>query len=70
MTDTTQVATEIRHLITTGTTERELLVKVARKFPDLTSAELSEALQDATAAAERRVRADQWNSASAWFDEG
>ena len=40
-----------------GTTEQELLVKVARRFPDLTSAELSEALQDATAAAERRVRA-------------
>jgi adenylosuccinate lyase len=50
-------ATEIRHLIATGTTERELLVKVARRFPDLTSAELSEALQDATAAAERSVRA-------------
>jgi hypothetical protein len=33
----------------------ELLVRVARKFPDLTSAELPEALQDATAAAERRI---------------
>ena len=55
MTDTTQVATEIRHLITAGTAERELLVRVAQKFPDLTSVELSEALQDATAAAERRI---------------
>jgi hypothetical protein len=55
MTDTTQVATEIRHLITAGTAEQELLVWVARKFPDLTPAELSEALQDATAAAERRM---------------
>jgi hypothetical protein len=55
MIDTTQVATEIRHLIAAGTTERELLVRVAARFPDLTPAELSEAMQDATAAAERRV---------------
>ena len=55
MIDTTPVATEIRHLITTGATEHELLARVARRFPDLTTAELSEALQDATAAAERRV---------------
>jgi hypothetical protein len=55
MLDSTQVATEIRHLIAAGATERELLVKVARRFPGLTSAELSEALQDATAAAERRM---------------
>jgi hypothetical protein len=53
MVDTTQVAAEIQHLITAGT--RELLFRVARKFPDLTPAELSEALQDATAAAERRM---------------
>ena len=57
MLDTTQVATEIRHLITAGTAEQDLLVRVARRFPDLTSAELSEALQDATAAAERRAAA-------------
>ena len=57
MTDTTQAATEIRHLITAGTAEQELLVRVTLRFPDLTSAELSEALQDATAAAERRARA-------------
>ena len=57
MIDTTQVATEIRHLIAVGTTERDLIASIARWFPDLTSAELSEALQDATVAAERRVRA-------------
>jgi hypothetical protein len=39
MIDTAQVTTEIRQLITTGTTARELLVKVARKLPTLTSAE-------------------------------
>ena len=55
MIDTTTVATEITHLITTGATEHDLLATVARRFPDLTSAELSEALQDATEAAERRV---------------
>jgi hypothetical protein len=55
MIDTTQVATEIRQLITTGTTARELLVKVVRKLPTLTSAELSAALQDATAVAEKHA---------------
>jgi hypothetical protein len=55
MIDTTTVATEIRHLIVTGTNERELLATVAQRFPELTTAELSEALQAATAEAERRV---------------
>jgi hypothetical protein len=55
MIDTTQVASEIRHLITTGTPEGELLVRVLRRFPDLTPAELSQALQVATAAAERQA---------------
>jgi hypothetical protein len=55
MIDTTPVATEIRHLIVAGVAERELLVTVARKFPDLTSAELSVALQEATAQAEKRA---------------
>jgi hypothetical protein len=54
MIDTTQVATEIRQLITTGTTARELLVKVVRKLPT-PSAELSAALQDATAVAEKHA---------------
>ena len=51
MLDTTHIATEIRHLIAAGTAERELLVRVARQFPDLTPAELSQALQVATTAA-------------------
>ena len=55
MIDTTQVATEIRHLITAGTAEGELLVRVVRRFPDLTPAELSQALQVATAAAEKQA---------------
>jgi len=49
------VVTEIKHLIASGTSERELLAAVARAFPELTSAELSQALQEATAAAERRA---------------
>ena len=53
--DTSTVATEIRYLIVSGIVERELLLAVARRFPDLTPAELSEALQAATAQAERRV---------------
>jgi hypothetical protein len=55
MTDTTTVATEIRHLISTGTPERRLLATVAQHFPDLTPAELSQALQVATTAAERQA---------------
>jgi hypothetical protein len=54
MIDTTKAATTIRHLITAGTTEHDLLVVVARKLPEPTSAELS-ALQDAATAAERRI---------------
>ena len=53
--DTTPITTEIARLITAGTTEHELLAKVARKFPELTLAELSAALQDATAAAKKQV---------------
>jgi hypothetical protein len=49
----TLVAATIAQLITTGTTEQELLAAVACRFPDLTPAELSQALQVATAAAER-----------------
>jgi hypothetical protein len=45
MTDTTPVATEITRLIAAGMTERELVVAVAWRFPDITSAELSQALQ-------------------------
>jgi hypothetical protein len=42
-------------LITTGTTEQALLVAVARLFPELTPAELSQALQVATTVAEKRA---------------
>jgi uncharacterized protein (DUF433 family) len=55
MLDTTPVTTAITRLITTGTTEEALLAAVSYLFPSLTTAELSAALQEATAAAERRV---------------
>ena len=55
MLDTTPVTTEITRLIAAGTTEQALLAAVAHLFPELTSAELSQALQVATAAAERAV---------------
>ena len=41
----------IRHLISTGTTERELLAAVARKFPELTLTEFVAALRDASGGA-------------------
>ena len=50
--DTTTITTEIARLIIAGTTQHPLLAAVARKFPDLTAVELSQALQDATARAE------------------
>jgi hypothetical protein len=55
MTDTTPVATEITRLIAAGKQVRELVAAVAWRFPDLTIAELSAALQDATAEAERQI---------------
>jgi hypothetical protein len=55
MLDTTPVTTAITRLISTGTTEQALLAAVAYLFPNLSSAELSAALQDATATAERKV---------------
>jgi hypothetical protein len=55
MTDTAPVTSTITRLISTDTTEQALLVAVVQLFPNLTRAELSVALQDATAAAERRV---------------
>jgi hypothetical protein len=42
-------------LDTAGIPEGELLVRAVRQFPELTPAELWAALQDATAAAERKV---------------
>jgi RNase P protein component len=59
LTDTTPVATEITRLIAASKQERDLVVAIATRFPDLTSAELSAALQDATAAAERRISRKQ-----------
>jgi hypothetical protein len=55
MLDTTHVTTAITKLITTGTTEQALLVAVAQLFPNLSPAELSAALQEATAKAERQA---------------
>jgi hypothetical protein len=49
------IATGITRLITTGITEHQRLTAVAHKFPDLTTAELSQALQDAMAHAERQA---------------
>lgn len=53
MLDATPITTAITKLITAGTTEHQLLVAVACKLPDLTTAELSQALQHATAQAEQ-----------------
>jgi hypothetical protein len=55
MLDTTPVTTAITRLISTGTTEQALLAAVAHLFPDLSPAELSQALQVAQAAAERKA---------------
>jgi hypothetical protein len=55
MLDTTPVTTAITRLISTGTTEQALLAAVAHLFPNLSPAELSQVLQVATAAAERKV---------------
>jgi hypothetical protein len=55
MLDTTPITAEITKLISTGTTEQALLVAVAHLFPNLSSAELSQALQVATAAAEKNA---------------
>jgi hypothetical protein len=55
MLDTTPVTTAITRLISTGTTEEALLTAVAHLFPNLSRAELSQALQAATVAAERKV---------------
>ena len=55
MLDTTPITATIVRLIAAGTSERELLVTVAQQFPELTRTEFFVALQDATAAAERRA---------------
>ena len=55
MLDTTPVTTAITRLISTGTTEEALLTAVAHMFPNLSPAELSQALQVATTEAERKA---------------
>jgi len=55
MLDTTPVTQQITKLINAGIAEGEILVRVTRQFPDLTWRELSQALQVATTAAERRA---------------
>jgi uncharacterized protein (DUF433 family) len=55
MLDATPITTEITQLITAGTPEGELLARVVGRFPDLTPAELSAALQEATARAQRQA---------------
>jgi hypothetical protein len=55
MLDTTPITTAITRLISTGTTEEALLTAVAHMFPNLSPAELSQALQVATTEAERKA---------------
>jgi hypothetical protein len=55
MLDTTPVTTAIAKLITAGTTERQLLAAVARRFPELSPRDFVAALQDATTAAEKQA---------------
>jgi hypothetical protein len=55
MLDTSPITNEITRLISKGTTEQALLAAVVRLFPNLNSAELSQALQDATAQVEKQI---------------
>jgi hypothetical protein len=56
---TTAVTAAITRLIAAGVAEEELVARVVRQFPQRTTAELSQALQVATTAAERQaVRAN------------
>ena len=55
MPDTQPVVATIAAMITAGASEREVLAAAALMFPELTPAELSAALQDAQAAAERKA---------------
>ena len=58
MPDTAAIAEEIRRLITTGATQTELIAVVAHLadlFPDMTVADLSAAMREAMAEAERRA---------------
>jgi len=53
--DTSEATATITRLIIAGVAEGDLLAAVARKFPELTSADFLTALQDATEAAERQA---------------
>ena len=55
MLDTTPVTTAIAAMIVAGTPPQQLITAVTTAFPNLTSRELSQAIQYATAAAERRA---------------
>jgi hypothetical protein len=55
MLDTTPITIEITKLIIAGTPESEIVMRVMRRFPNLTIADLSQALQVATAAAEKQA---------------
>jgi hypothetical protein len=55
MLDVAPIAATIRHLITAGTTEQQLLAAVARRFPELSPRDFVAALQDALEEAQRRV---------------
>jgi uncharacterized protein (DUF433 family) len=53
MLDTAPITAEIAKLIAAGVTEGELVARVLRQFPEITLAELSQALQVAADKAER-----------------
>ena len=55
MNDTAPVTTAIAAMIASGTTSQQIVAALVRRFPDLTLAELSEALQAATERAERQA---------------
>jgi hypothetical protein len=59
-TDTTLVTSAIRKLISAGVSEEELVTTVMQTFPTLSVVELSAALQDATAAAEKQATRRRW----------
>jgi len=60
VTDTTLVASAIKKLISAGVSEEELVIRAMQTFPTLSVVELSAALQDATAAAEKQATRRSW----------
>jgi uncharacterized protein (DUF433 family) len=55
MLDTSTVTTAIAAMITSGTTGQQIVAALVRRFPDLTLAELSEAIRAGTEQAERQA---------------